>query len=84
MVATRTHKPKHRRKSWSNDVHQSSRVRSAKVTRGSANEAEVAAQGAWNAVKEAVNSGKTQPVTAARATGKAVRNVARSGQSRRA
>ena len=51
MVATKTRKPKHRRKSGSNDVQGSSRVRSAKVARDSTNEAEVATQGAWNAVK---------------------------------
>jgi hypothetical protein len=50
-----------------------------KAARGSAREAEAATEEAWNAVKEAVRLGKSQPRTVARATGKAVRNVATLG-----
>jgi hypothetical protein len=42
-------------------------------------DAEAATRYAWDAVKQAVRSSKVQPMTAARASGKAVRNVAISG-----
>ena len=44
-----------------------------------ANAAEAATKDAWTAVSEAVQSGRTQPANVARATRKAVRNVAKTG-----
>lgn len=67
------------RKSGTRRTAQHLHVPRAGVKGTSANEASVAAQEAWSAVKEAVSSGRAQPVAAARATGKAMRNVARSG-----
>jgi len=67
------------RKSGTKGTGRHARAHGAGITGARANEASVATQEAWSAVKEAVRSSRAQPVAAARATGKAVRKVARSG-----
>lgn len=79
MVATKIAGPNSGRRSRAKNVRGAATVRGPRMPRGSVSRAESATQEAWSAVTEAVRSGKTQPANAARATRKAVRNVARTG-----
>jgi len=79
MVKTRTAAAGSRHsRARSDPVGKSAGVRSTVKTRH-ANAAEAAAKDAWTAVTQAVQSGRTQPANVARATGKAVSNVAKTG-----
>jgi hypothetical protein len=78
MLQKKASKTTHR-KSAAKRTGQRLRAPGTEMKGASANEASVATQAAWSAVKEAVRSSRAQPVAAARATGMAMRNVARSG-----
>jgi hypothetical protein len=56
-----------------------SRRTGAIALHGRAGAASLATQDAWRALTDVVRAGKTQPVNAVRASGRAVRNVARTG-----
>ena len=79
MVATKAARSRQRSKSGNKRVRGTAHAGGVGVRRGSANEGDVATKEAWSAVVKAVRSGKAQPARTARATRKALSNVARAG-----